>query len=300
MSSKNKMDQASTLRKIVHDGKNAETDNMNPVRIISVTSGKGGVGKTSIVSNLAYILSKMGKKVFVFDADIGLANIDVMLGLTPEFNLQHVFNSEKSIADIIIEGPGGMKILPASSGVQELAELSKEQKLHLISEFESVNETFDFFIIDTGAGISSNVMYFNMAAQEKIVIATPEPTSITDAYAIMKVMSKKYSESSFKLIVNEAKNENEATGLYENLSSVAERFLNISIEYLGYIVQDNHIPKAVKNQKPVTMLYPKAQASLCFVKLAKTILDSETAYVPGGNIGFFWNSLLRKSDKSLL
>lgn len=290
-----KTDQASTLRKITSpesSNMNMENNGIHIPRVISVTSGKGGVGKTNIVSNLAYLLSTLGQKVFVLDADMGLANLDVLLGLTPTYNLQHVFNGEKKLIDIIIEGPGGMKILPASSGVQELSELTQEQKLYLLSEFDSLSTSIDILLIDTGAGISSNVMYFNIAAQEKFVVVTPEPTSITDAYAIMKVMSKKYSENSFKLIVNEAKDEDEAKSLYYNLSSVGEQFLGISIDYLGYIVNDNHVPKAVRNQKLVTMMFPKAASSMCYVKLTKKILEKKSAAVPGGNINFFWNSLL--------
>lgn len=297
MNLKNKNDQASTLRKIAHNGKVSKTDRGNSVaaRVISVTSGKGGVGKTNIVTNLAFLFSEWGKKVLVLDADMGLANIDVLLGLAPEYNLEHVLRGEKNIEDIIVEGPGGMKILPASSGVQELSELTHEQKLNLLSEFNIFNDKIDLFLIDTGAGISSNVMYFNMAAREKIVIVTPEPTSITDAYAIMKVMSIKFSEKSFKLIVNEAKDENEATSLFQNLSSVADRFLNVSIDFLGYIVSDNHVSMAVRKQKLVTVLYPGSEASLCYMKLAKKILKSKTAAVPGGNIGFFWTTIFESN-----
>ncbi len=265
---------------------------MRATRVISVTSGKGGVGKTNVVTNLAYLLSKAGKKVFVLDADIGLANIDVLLGLAPEYNLQHVFNGEKTIEDIIVEGPGGMKILPASSGVQELSELTQDQKLYLLSEFGSLTEDIDIFLIDTGAGISSNVMYFNMAAQERIVVVTPEPTSITDAYAIMKVMSKKHSINDFKLVLNQVKDEREAEALFANLSSVAERFLNISMESIGYIIEDKHVPQSVRSQQLVSVLYPEAKASMCYVKIAQNILEHEPSALPDGNIGFFWENLL--------
>jgi len=289
------MDQTSHLRKLQNvsgSGSFTQKGCASAARVMAVTSGKGGVGKTNVVANLAYLFCQLGKKVFVFDADVGLANIDIVLGLTPLYNLQHVLSGEKSIADVIIEGPGGMKILPARSGVQALSELTHEQKLYLLSEFESLNETYDIFMIDTGAGISSNVMYFNMAAQEKIVVATPEPTSITDAYAMMKVMSIKYAEKSFKLIVNEARDEKEADAIYRNLSAVAEKFLNISIDYLGYIIIDKHVSMAVRSQKPVAMAYPRAKASTCMLRLAKRILDRKPAAVPSGNIGFLWSSLL--------
>jgi len=280
-----KDDQASSLR-------NNSTTRSVATKVIAITSGKGGVGKTNIVTNLAYLLSKSGKNVFVLDADMGLANIDVILGITPSFNLQHVFNGEKKIKDIIVEGPGGMKILPASSGVQELSELTDDQKIYLLSEFNALAESIDIFFIDTGAGISSNVMYFNMAAQEIIVVVTPEPTSITDAYAIMKVMSKKYMVKSFKLIVNEAKDSQEAIGLYNNLVSVADTFLNISIDYIGYITVDKNVQNAVRRQKLVTMLYPESKASLCMANLAKKIMESAFDTGSGSNIGFFWNKLL--------
>lgn len=264
-------------------------------RVISVTSGKGGVGKTNIVANLGYVLGRMGYRVFILDADMGLANIDVLLGLTPQYNFQHVFRGEKRLDDIVVDGPGGIKILPASSGVQELSELTQEQKLMLLGEFSAFSTQLDILLIDTGAGISSNVMYFNMAAQEKLVVVTPEPTSITDAYAIIKVMAKKYAEKSFGLIVNQAKDEAEAQGLYCNLSSVAERFLNVSVDYLGYIVNDDHVPLAVRSQKLVTVQYPKSAASICFARLAKKILEHRPAQHCTGTIGFFWDSLLTSS-----
>ena len=254
------------------------------------------MGKTNIVSNLAFLFSKLGKNVFILDADVGLANIDVLLGLAPEYNLQHVMNGEKSIADIVVEGPGGIKIFPASSGIQELSELTQEQKLLLLSEFDALKDNIDILLVDTGAGISSNVMYFNMAAQEKVVVVTPEPTSITDAYAIMKVMSKKYGVDSFNLIVNEVNDEHEAMELYNNLNSVADKFLNIIINYLGHVVLDPNMTNAVRQQKLVTTLFPDSPASLCFVRLAKKILEREEDIIPTGNIGFFWNNLLEQGS----
>jgi flagellar biosynthesis protein FlhG len=297
-------DQAASLRKKKHMESNmalnetmdGKISNNSKMRVLSVTSGKGGVGKTNFVTNLAYVLSKFGKNVYIFDADIGLANIDVLLGLTPEYNLQHVLNGEKSINEIIVNGPGNIKIFPASSGIQELSELNDEQKIHLLSEFGSLKDEIDFMFIDTGAGISSNVMYFNMAAREKIVVVTPEPTSITDAYAIMKVMSKKYSIDRFKLVANQVKNEAEADELYANLNSVAERFLDVTIDFTGYICMDNHIVKSVRKQKLVTELYPESPSSLCFVRLAKAILENPPDDSISGNIEFSWNNLLDVSS----
>ncbi|MCX8042531.1 MAG: MinD/ParA family protein [Desulfobacterota bacterium] len=293
---KHKADQAATLRKIIDIDTTDEARLSSTLpRVLSITSGKGGVGKTNIVANLGYVLRRMGYRVFILDADMGLANIDVLLGLAPRYTFQHVFQGEKKLHDIIIDGPAGMKILPASSGVQELSELTQEQKLFLLSEFSAFGRHVDILLIDTGAGISSNVMYFNIAAQEKLVVVTPEPTSITDAYAIIKVMAQKYAEKRFSLIVNQAKDEDEARSLYSNLSSVAERFLSVAIDYMGYIAHDPHVPLAVRSQKLVTMLYPRAAASLCFTKLAKRLLDHRPDQTATGNIGFFWDALLTSS-----
>ncbi len=295
MNSTNGKDQAETLRKAQNSS--SRSDNTS-TRVISFTSGKGGVGKTSIVTNLAYILNRLGKKVFVLDADIGLANVDVILGLTPKYNIQHVLMGEKSLSDIIVEGPGGIKIFPASSGVQELSELTYEQKLNILEDFDSLEETIDFLLVDTGAGISSNVMYFNLAAQEKVVVVTPEPTSVTDAYAIMKVMAKKHSETRFKLIANEVKDENEASELFNSLNNVAERFLNISLEYLGFIVRDNNVNLSIKKQQLTSILYPDCKFSMCILKIAKKIMNTPPVSTPGGNIGFFWNRLLDKTESN--
>ncbi len=165
--------------------------------MISVGSGKGGVGKTNVVANLAFAFTRLGKKVLVFDADLGLANIDVLLGLTPKYTIQHLLDRQKSVFEILTKGPGGMSILPASSGVLELVDLDESQKIFLLNELDLVAETVDILLIDTAAGISSNVLYFNMAAEESIVVVTPEPTSITDAYALIKILSTKYTKRTF-------------------------------------------------------------------------------------------------------
>ncbi len=179
------------------------------VRVISVTSGKGGVGKTCCVVNLAISLAREGKRVLVFDADLGLCNLDVMLGLSPKYNINHVLRGEKQIEDVIVKGPEGIMVIPAASGISELTNLNAEQRLALTSSMEMLDKDVDIMIIDTGAGISNNVMFFNTAAQEIIVVVTPEPTSLTDAYALMKVLMKKHGEKSFKLLVNTARGEKE-------------------------------------------------------------------------------------------
>ena len=204
-------DQAYTLRRIVRDGRAASMP-----QVIAVTSGKGGVGKTSFVINAAIILASVGKKVLILDADLGLANIDVMLGLTPRYNIQHVLDGECSLRDIMIEGPAGIRIIPSASGIQELSDLSSEQQLTLVNALDHFDDDIDYMFVDTGAGISRNVMYFNAAAQRILVVATPEPTSITDAYALIKVVHKKYGINRFALVVNNVRSKVEGDEVAPN------------------------------------------------------------------------------------
>lgn len=242
-----------------------------PTRIIAITSGKGGVGKTNIVANLGYALSKTGNKVLIFDADLGLGNIDILLGITPQYNLSHVINGEKSISDIIVKGPANLNILPASSGIQEMTGLSLDQRLEMLKDLDSVIDKYDILLIDTAAGISSNVLHFNTSANEIMVVVTPEPTSITDAYALMKILSLKYDEKDFKLIVNSAVTMDEAGDVFRQLNMVTNRFLDISIEYFGAILLDDNVKKSVKQQKLVSELAPVCTASRSFAVLAKKI-----------------------------
>ena len=265
----------------------------NNARVIAITSGKGGVGKTNIVANLGYALSKLGKRVLIMDADLGLANLDVLLGLAPKYNFSHVIMGTKSINEITMKGPGGIEILPASSGIQELTKLTKEQSIRFLTELDILLDSFDILLIDTAAGISSNVMYFNSTAQEILVIVSPEPTSITDAYALMKVLSLKYSQNYFKLVVNQASSKEEALEVYRQLNLVAERFLDISIEYMGHVIHDVNIAKSVRQQKIVGEIYPDTIASKCFNSLATKIEKSGTTKTPKGNTNFLWKHFLR-------
>ena len=255
-------------------------------RVIAITSGKGGVGKTNIVANLGYAFSKMGKKVLILDADLGLGNLDVLLGLAPKYNLSHVIMEEKSIEDILIEGPGKMKILPASSGIQELTNLTRKQKINILTQLDRLIDSVDVFFIDTAAGISSNVMDFNATAQEIVVVVSPEPTSITDAYALMKVLSLKYSEKVCKLLVNMTTRPEEGREVFRQLHLVTDRFLDINIEYLGCILKDEKVTRGVKSQKIVSELFPDTQASRCFKDLARKISAMAPVNSPkdGGNL----------------
>ncbi|MDY6986478.1 MAG: MinD/ParA family protein [Thermodesulfobacteriota bacterium] len=261
-------------------------------RVIAITSGKGGVGKTNIVANLGFSLSQLGKKVLILDADVGLGNLDILLGLTPRYNLSHVIAGIKTIGQITMDGPGNMTILPASSGIQELSELTKEQKIQILSQLDSLLDPIDVLLIDTAAGISSNVMSFSCTAQEIIVVVSPEPTSITDAYALMKVLFLKHSESHFKLLVNLAHDSEEADEVFRQLNLVAQRFLDISIEYIGHVLLDSNLTKSVKRQKLVCETYPNSVGSGCFTSLAHKISESRPKAFPEGHSHFFWDQIL--------
>ncbi len=251
-------------------------------RIIAITSGKGGVGKTNIVANLGYAFTQMDKRVLIFDADLGLGNLDVLLGLAPKYNISHVATGIMDMSDIIITGPGNMRILPASSGIESLTRLSDQQKVRLRDSLDRMLDSVDIFLIDTGAGISSNVMYFNSNAHEIMVIVSPEPTSITDAYALMKVLHLHYSQTRFRLIVNFAKTAQEADELYRQLNKVTDKFLNITLEYMGYILSDKELQKGVKLQRVVSEICPNSDASRCFATLAKKICDTPAKHNGGG------------------
>ncbi len=262
------------------------------VRTIAVASGKGGVGKTNIAANLAIGFSKLNKKVLVFDADLGLSNIDVILNLAAKYNIKHLFKGEKKLKDLIIEGPQGIKILPASSGIQELTSLDEFQRLRLIEEFESYDGCVDYLLIDTSSGISTNVGFFCMAAQDIIIVTSAEPTSMTDAYALIKVLFTKYQEKNFKILVNAVKNSKEATDVYRRLSTAAERFLSISLDYIGYVPHDSFVQKAVRQQKALIDIYPNSDAAKSLMEIAEKICNDNNNNVKG-TLQFFLGGLLK-------
>jgi len=308
-----RVDQAESLRELVREriatksailsGIEAKKmifrkNNSDRVRTIAITSGKGGVGKTNITANLACVLARMNKKTLVLDADAGLANIDVVLGLTPKYNLYHVLSGERSLSEVIVSGPCGVKILPSASGIQEMTDLSRGQKLTLLEDLDSIQENLDFMLIDTAAGIASNVMYFNMAAQEIIVIATPEPTSLTDAYALIKVLHQRYAKKRFRLLINMVNSAAEAHNVYMRLSSATDHFLNLNIEFMGYILHDKKLQEAVRMQQAFVELYPGSPASLCLKKIAEKICNENPEYDEGGNISFFGDKILGNEYRS--
>ncbi|MHB8281779.1 MAG: MinD/ParA family protein [bacterium] len=266
---------------------------LNQTKIISVTSGKGGVGKTNLVCNLAYCFASMGKKVMIMDADLSLGNVSVVLGLAPKYNISNVLYGDKQLRDIIISDKNGILVLPASSGIPELSNLTEMQKMTLMPRFGDLLSDIDILLIDTGAGISSNVIYFNLAAGEIMVVITPEPTSITDAYALIKVMSTKHGQKNFSIILNMAKNEKEAKSIYKHLSIVADKFLKVSLSYAGFILYDDNISKSVIMQKTAMELYPESKSAACFKKLAYDIISKNENDYSDGNSQFFFNNLFK-------
>ena len=271
---------------------NKQSEFRSDTRVLAITSGKGGVGKTAVVANLAILLAGLKKQVLIMDADLGLANIDVVFGLTPTKNLNHFFSEEMELDAILVDGPSGIKILPAGSGVQRFTRLDSRQKMRLLDALDSMHNKFDIVLIDTEAGISENVTYFATAAQEILVVTTPEPTAITDAYALMKLLSSQYHEKHFKLIVNCVRSEHEALEVFRKLTMVADRYLDISIDYLGSLPMEHQMVDAVREQRPIVEMNPNLKISRAFDALAGTIADEAQQREPKGSIQFFWKRLL--------
>jgi flagellar biosynthesis protein FlhG len=263
-------------------------------RVIAVTSGKGGVGKTNIVGNLAVAMSQKGKRVVIIDADVGLANIDIVFNLRPEYNIRHVVSSEKSLDQVMIKTHHGIGIIPGGSGFADLTQLNEGEKLTLLSEFETLADKADIIFVDTGAGISSNVLYFNAASDECLVVATTEPTSITDAYALMKVMSQKYGYRHFKLLVNMADSEKDAKRVYAALSNALDKFLkNVVLEYTGYIPFDRQLQRAVQKRGLLLDEFPDATASKAVETIASKLLGDGDKNRADGNLTFFMNRVFQ-------
>lgn len=283
------MDQTATLRQAV-----AMKSPGRAVRVVAITSGKGGVGKTNVTANLAVALAHLGRRVMVLDADLGLGNLDVLLGLTPAFSLADVLAGQRRLSEVLVTGPGGITVLPAGSGFQNLTALSDYQMRELHSEMDELQERTDVLLIDTGAGIGRNVTAFATMAQDIIVVASPEPTSLTDAYALMKVLSTQYGERRFRLLVNMTHFATEGRDVYRKLSLVAERFLHISMDFLGSIPFDARVTEAVCRQRALVELYPQSKAAQAFVQLAHDLVDWPPPDGPKGGLQFFWQSLLRK------
>ncbi len=280
------MDQAQGIRQM---------NNQKPVQVVAVTSGKGGVGKSNITVNLAVSLAQQGQKVLVMDGDLGLANIDVLLGLSPGYNLSHVINGECSLEDTIIEGPAGIKIIPASSGTRSMADLSPAENAGIIRAFSELTTPVDTLMIDTAAGLSESVVSYIRAAREVIVVVCDEPASITDAYAMIKVMNRDFDVQRFHILSNQAHSIQQGRELYMKLSRVADKYLDATLDFMGSVPYDDYLKKSVQKQKCVIQQYPRSPAAMAFRKLSQKIQDWPIPQTMEGHLEFFIERLINYS-----
>ena len=277
------IDQANGLRKM---------QDTKQIKVIAVSGGKGGVGKTNVSLNTAISLAKLGKRVLVLDADLGLANVDVMLGLRVQRNLSHVLSGECELDDIIIQGPEGINILPASSGTQSMVDLTPAEHAGLIRAFSDMQTQFDILIVDTAAGISDMVLSFCRASQDVLLVVCDEPTSITDCYALMKLLSRDHGLFKFKVVANMVRSTKEGQQLFAKLSKVTDRFLDVSLELVAVIPFDENIRKAVRKQQAIVEAFPNSPASIVFKSLAQNIISWPVPKQASGHLEFFIEQLL--------
>jgi len=259
----------------------------HPVRVFAVTSGKGGVGKTNVSANLAVSLAMSGKKIMLLDADLGLANVDVLLGIHPTSNLSHVIAGQRTLEEVLVEGPAGLKIIPAASGVKDMVELSQAEHAGLIRAFSELAFSPDILLIDTAAGISDSVVTFSRAAHEVIVVVCDEPASITDAYATIKLLNREHGLFRFRILANMVRSTQEGADLYKKLVKVSDRFLDVTLDYIGAVPFDEYLRKAVQKQRAVVEAFPRSKAALAFHKTAQKALQWPVPDAARGCIEFF-------------
>lgn len=282
-------DQAEGLRKMTEP---------KPIRVIAVASGKGGVGKTNVSVNLSVAMATAGKQVMLMDADLGLANADLLLGINSRGNLSQVIKGECSLDEVIVEGPAGLKIVPGASGVKQMANLSKQEHAGIIDAFNEIGHGLDVLVVDTAAGISDSVISFTQASQEVIVVVCDEPASITDAYALIKVISREYGRTRFRVLANMARTAREGRELHAKLVKVADRFLDVTLEYMGHVPQDEYLRKAVQKQRAVVDVYPGSKSAKAFKKLAEEVDKWPVDASTGGHLQFFLERLVQAGQGS--
>lgn len=274
-------DQARELRALAASRRAQEGGRQLPssTRVIAVTSGKGGVGKTSLVVNVAVTLARKGKKVIILDCDLGTANVDVMLGMHTRYSLQHVLSRQRRLDEVMSVGPYGIQVISGGSGLQEMANLTDSRREELLTAFAALDGQADILLLDTGAGISANVLRFVHAAGEALVVTTPEPTAVTDAYALIKVVSQQAAGQPMRLrlIVNQATNDAEARETATNIVAVSKRFLGVDVEVVGCIPHDRTVSQAIRQQSPVVEAFPRSEAARAIEALAAQIVGQDHA-----------------------
>ncbi|MDY7027888.1 MAG: MinD/ParA family protein [Spirochaetota bacterium] len=287
-------DQAEQLREIMKSKKDANGERVSgKTRIIAISSGKGGVGKTNISINLALAYAQLGKKVIVMDADLGLANVNVVLGIIPKYNLYHLIRKQKRMNEIIMQTDYGIDIVAGASGFSKIANLNDEERESFIEELSSLSDA-DIIIIDTSAGVSMNVLGFIAAADDAIIVTTPEPTAITDAYGIIKIIATEIEnmDLGLKLIVNRVKSVTEGRKIAERVINIAGQFLNLKLDYLGYVYDDQGVASAVVHQKPFLASDPNGKAAICIRHIVSRLENVE--YKEGSGVGNFLKRLIGK------
>ena len=259
---------------------------------ISITSGKGGVGKTTFVANLAMQFGNQGKNVLLLDGDFGMANLDIMFGVRPHWTVEHVLEGEKPLKDVITQVAPRISLIPGGSGVYGLSQIPSIQKRILLDQVSQLENNYDVMIIDTAPGIDDNVLYFNTASQEIVVILTPDPSSLADAYALIKVLNTRHKEARFSVVCNMVRNESEAKMIFKRLSDVASKFLVVSLDYRGYVPLDPALRNATKLQQLVTQTVPSSPSSYALRDIAKNLSGYRQMGEMKGGIQFFWEQLL--------
>lgn len=262
------------------------------VRAISVTSGKGGVGKTHLTINVGLALAKAGKKVLLLDADLGLANIHVMLGFEPKRTLYDVLQGKATLNDVIVSLPFDLDVIPASSGIHSLTQLSEEERLAILGAVEQLEKSYDYVLVDTAAGIGDNVLYFNSVTHDVLVVVDEEPTSLTDAYALIKVLAAQCRVQEFLVVCNRVSTGTDGKSVFAQLAAATDRFLSVRLQYLGSVTDDECVPKAIVAQKPFLQLYPGSRASWDMMSLAKRIIALPPTRAPKGGMQLFFQELL--------
>ncbi len=266
------------------------------LRVIAVTSGKGGVGKTNVSANLAALAARSGKRVLIIDADLGLANVDIIFGIKPVRHIGDLLQAGVSANDVLAQAAPNIHILPAGSGVQRLTELDRKDKLRLVAALDTLEERFDLVIIDSGAGIGDNVLFFVGAAQEVVLVLSPEPTSLVDAYAVVKVLSQQAGIRNFAVVINPVVDEMPARDMFQKLSTVTGRFLTAKLRHLGYVPRDENVHRAVMAQRPVVDLFPMAPASRALVDVAGRLFSEPAPQILEGGMKVMWQRLLREAE----
>ncbi|MFU8789582.1 MAG: MinD/ParA family protein [Methylobacter sp.] len=268
-------------------------NNIKPVRVIAISSGKGGVGKTNLSVNIGIALSQLGQRVVLMDADMGLANVDILLGLYPQFNLSHVLSGEKTLNEIMIEGPAGLRVIPGASGIQKMSELTAIEQASVIHAFSEIDQDIDVLIVDTAAGISASVVNFSRACQEIILVVCDEPTSLTDAYAYIKLLNRDYGLSHFHVITNMVQSVQQGQALFQKLSKVTDRYLDVTLKFAGAVPYDEYLRKSVQKQVPVVMGFPRSKAALALKSVADRINSWPVKTQAGGYIEFFIERMIQ-------